>query len=124
MPRVLFFVFRALLGVMLRSERPFGDRRDSSLTSSENLSAPDANEANARLAVLAATVPKAAANFRPDPNAASAIRSPARIVSSELFVLSLLGWLALPSFLLGFFAFFERDALAKSVTMDGHVVDI
>ena len=124
MLRVLFFVFRALLDVMSRSERPVGDRRVSSLTSSENLSAPDASEANARLAVLAATVPNAAANFRPDPNAARAIRSPARMVASELSVLSLLGRWALLSLLLGFFAFFERDAPAKRVTVDGHVVDI
>ena len=124
MLRVLFFVFRALLDVMSRSERPVGDRRVSSLTSSENLSAPDASEANARLAVLAAAVPKAAANFRPDPNAARAIRSPARIASSELSVLSLLGWLALLSLPLGDFAFFERDAPAKSVTMDGRVLSI
>jgi hypothetical protein len=59
------------------------DLSASSLTSDENLSAPDAKEANARLAVFAAAVPKAAASFRLEAKAAIAISSPALIASSE-----------------------------------------
>lgn len=65
------------------------ERRASSLTSSENLSAPEASEAKASPAVLAATVPNAAASFKPEANAASAICSPALIASSEEIVRSL-----------------------------------
>ena len=59
------------------------DRRASSCTSRENLSAPVAREAKASPAVFAAAVPKAAANLRLDANAAIAICSPALIASSE-----------------------------------------
>jgi hypothetical protein len=64
-------------------DRPSLDRRASSFTSFENLSAPDAREAKASPAVLAAAVPKAAASLRLDANAAIAICSPALIASSE-----------------------------------------
>jgi hypothetical protein len=59
------------------------DRRASSFTSFENLSAPDAKEAKASPAVFAAAVPNAAASLRLDANAAMAICSPALIASSE-----------------------------------------
>ena len=62
---------------------PLFVRRASSCTSVENLSAPDAKEAKASPAVLAATVPRAAASLRPDARAAIAICSPAFIASSE-----------------------------------------
>jgi hypothetical protein len=54
----------------------------SFLTSSENLSAPVANDARARPVVLAATVPKAAASFKPDPKADNATFSAALIAST------------------------------------------
>jgi len=57
------------------------DRIASCLTSSENLSAPVAMEARARLVVLAATVPNAAASFSPEANAARA-RSSAALMES------------------------------------------
>jgi hypothetical protein len=62
---------------------PSLDRRASSFTSFENLSAPVAREAKASPAVFAAAVPKAAASLRLDANAAMAICSPALIASSE-----------------------------------------
>ncbi len=51
--------------------------------SSANLSAPVAMDARARLVVLAATVPKAAASFSPEANAARASSSPALIESLD-----------------------------------------
>ena len=53
------------------------------MISSENLSAPVAIEAKAKLVVLAATVPKAAASFSPEANAASARSSAALMDSLE-----------------------------------------
>ena len=53
------------------------------MTSSENLSAPVAMDARARLVVFAATVPKAAASFSPEANAARARPSAALIDSLE-----------------------------------------
>src|SRR2546428_326068 len=55
----------------------------SSFTSFENLSAPDAKEASASPAVFAAAVPKAAASFRLEANAAIAICSPAFFASTD-----------------------------------------
>jgi len=59
------------------------ERNASCLTSSENLSAPDAMDASAKLVVFAATVPKAAANFSPEAKAARASSSAALIDSLE-----------------------------------------
>src|SRR5438105_14337487 len=59
------------------------DRRASSCTSRENLSAPVAREAKASPAVFAAAVPKAAASLRLEANAAIAICPPALIASLE-----------------------------------------
>jgi hypothetical protein len=67
----------------LLSAAAFCERSASCLTSSENLSAPVAMDARAKLVVFAATVPKAAANFRPEANAASARSSAALIDSLE-----------------------------------------
>jgi hypothetical protein len=53
------------------------------LTSSENLSAPVAIDARAKLAVFAATVPNAAASFSPEANAARARSSVALMESLE-----------------------------------------
>ena len=53
------------------------------MTSSENLSAPVAMDARARLVVFAATVPKAAASFSPEAKAARARSSAALIDSLE-----------------------------------------
>ena len=61
----------------------FWDFSASCLTSSENRSAPVAIEARARLVVLAATVPKAAASFSPEANAAKARSSAALMESLE-----------------------------------------
>jgi len=57
--------------------------RASFFTSSENLSAPDAMEAKARLVVFAATVPNAAANRSPAAKALNATSSAALIESVE-----------------------------------------
>ena len=59
------------------------EARASLLTSSENLSAPVANDSKAKLVVLAATVPKAAAIFKPDAKAARATSSATLIASVE-----------------------------------------
>ncbi len=59
----------------------FCDLSASCLTSSENRSAPVAMDARAKLVVFAATVPKAAASFSPELNAASA-RSSAALMDS------------------------------------------
>ena len=67
---------REVLGAL-----PFCERNASCLTSSENLSAPVAMDARARLVVFAATVPKAAASFSPEANAARA-RSSAALIDS------------------------------------------
>ncbi len=61
----------------------FCERIASFLTSSENLSAPVAMDAKARLVVFAATVPNAAASFSPEANAARARSSAALIDSLE-----------------------------------------
>src|SRR6266508_3062714 len=83
----------------------------SSLTSSENLSAPEANEARARPAVLAATVPKAAASFKPEANAAIAICSPALIASPEDTCRLLRDTFRTGGVLLGFRLGLEREDL-------------
>jgi len=59
------------------------ERNASCFTSSENLSAPVAMDARAKLVVFAATVPKAAASFSPEANAARARSSAALIDSLE-----------------------------------------
>ena len=61
---------------------PF-DRWASFLTSSENVSAPVDKEARAKLAVLAAAVPNAAASLNPELNAAIATSSAALMASLE-----------------------------------------
>lgn len=61
---------------------PF-DRSASFLTSSENVSAPVDKEARARLAVLAATVPNAAASLNPELKAAIATSSATLMASLE-----------------------------------------
>ena len=94
-------------------DRPSFDRRASSFTSFENLSAPDAREANASPAVLAAAVPKAAASFRLDANAAIAICSPALIASSEETRWLLVGGSRFESFFLEFREAVGRDVLGK-----------
>jgi len=90
----------------------------SSFTSFENLSAPDAKEAKASPAVFAAAVPKAAASFRLEANAAIAISSPALIASSEdtrwLFVRES----RFESFLLEFRAAVERGVLGNVCQCD------
>ena len=94
------------------------DRRDSSCTSPENLSAPVAREVKASPAVFAAAVPKAAASLRLDVNAAIAICSPALIASSEetrwLFILGS----RFESFFLEFPAALERELLDKVYDFD------
>lgn len=62
----------------------FAELNASFLTNSENLSAPVASDASARLVVLAATVPNAAAILSPEPNAARATSSAALIASLEV----------------------------------------
>ena len=62
----------------------------SDLTNSANRSAPDAIEASARLAVLAATVLNAAAILNPDPSAAKAASS-AILEASSAFSSRFLG---------------------------------
>ena len=78
-------LLRVLVGSVLAVFREFGfcDRSASCLTSSENLSAPVAMDARARLVVFAATVPKAAASFSPEAKAARAKSSAALIDSLE-----------------------------------------
>lgn len=98
------------------------DRRASSLTSCENLSAPDARDARAKLAVLAAAVPRAAASLRPDPKAVSAIRSAALMASSELS--GFFAKLVFFEFFSRFFTLLKRDALANSVVIDDWLVSI
>ena len=63
------------------------EARASFFTSSENVSAPEASEARARLVVFAATVPKAAAKRSPDANADIATSSAALIVLAEELLL-------------------------------------
>jgi len=97
---------------------PSLDRRASSFTSFENLSAPDAKEANASPAVFAAAVPKAAASFRLDANAAIAICSPALIASSEAIRCLLVRGSRFESFFLEVRAAVERDVLGKAYDLD------
>ena len=85
----------------------------SSFTSSENLSAPDANEAKASPAVLAATVPKAAASLSPEAKAAIAICSPALIASSEDTRWSVVDGSLFESAFLEFLVELEREFLGK-----------
>ncbi len=80
------------------------------------MSAPDAKEARARPAVLAATVPKAAASFKPEAKAAIAICSPALIASSEETCRSLFDGFRTDAVLLGFRPGLERDALDKPIS--------
>jgi hypothetical protein len=89
------------------------DLRASSFTSVENLSAPDAKDAKASPAVLAATVPKAAASFRVEANAAMAICSPALIASSEETRWLFVRGSRFESFFLEFRAAVEREVLGK-----------
>ncbi len=89
----------------------------SSFTSFENLSAPDAKEAKASPAVFAAAVPKAAASFRLEANAAIAICSPALIASSEDTRLFIRGY-SFESFFLEFRAAVERRVLGKVCQRD------
>ncbi len=90
----------------------------SSFTSSENLSAPDANEAKASPAVLAATVPKAAASLSPEANAAIAICSPALIASSEDTRWSVVGGSRFGRVFLEFRIAVEREDLGKVYSHD------
>src|SRR5207247_10852696 len=94
-------------------DRPPVDPIRCSLTSLENVSGPHAKEASASPAVFAAAVPKAAASFRLEANAAIAICSPALIASSEdtrcLFVRES----RFESFLLEFRAVVERGVLGN-----------
>jgi len=93
----------------------------SSFTSFENLSAPDAKEAKASPAVFAAAVPKAAASFRLEANAAIAICSPALIASSEDTRLFVRGP-RLESFFLELRAAVERGVLDKVCQCDCSLV--
>lgn len=95
------------------------DRRASSLTSSENLSAPDAKEARANPAVLAATLPNAAASLRPEANAAIAICSPALIASSESTLLLGLDLFRVKRVFRGPRSERERDELAIQLRLSG-----
>src|SRR5690349_4536208 len=80
--RDLTFLFALARSIRLGFGEWFScDFSASCLTSSENLSAPLAIDARARLVVLAATVPKAAASFSPEAKAASA-RSSAVLMDS------------------------------------------
>ena len=97
---------------------PSLDRRASSCTSFENLSAPDAKEAKASPAVLAAALPKAAASLRLDANAAIAICSPAWIASSEETRWFLVRGSRFESFFLEFRVLVERDVLGKAYDFD------
>jgi len=82
------------------------------------LSAPDAKEAKASPAVLAAAVPKAAASLRLEANAAIAICSPALIASSDETRLLLARRSSFESFFLEFRAVVERDVLGKAYDFD------
>jgi len=97
------------------------DRRASSCTSLENLSAPVAREAKASPAVFAAAVPKAAASLRLEANAAIAICSPALIASSEDTRLFVRGS-RFESFFLEFRAAVERGVLGKVCQCDCSVL--
>ena len=97
---------------------PLLDRRASSFTSFENLSAPDAKEAKASPAVFAAAVPKAAASLRLDANAAIAICSPALIASSEATRCLLVNGSRFESFFLEVRVGAERDVLGKAYEFD------
>jgi len=88
-------------------------RRASSFTSFENLSAPDAKEANASPAVFAAAVPNAAASLRLDAKAAIAICSPALIASSEDTRRLVVRASRFASFFLEFRVAVDRDVLGK-----------
>jgi hypothetical protein len=99
-------------------DRPSLDRRASSFTSFENLSAPDAREAKASPAVLAAAVPKAAASLRLDANAAIAICSPALIASSEETLWLVARASPLVSLFLDFLEEADRDVLGKAYDFD------
>src|SRR6266849_9125576 len=81
------YLLRLLLCAVLRTvELPdfsLEERMASCLTSSENLSAPVAREASARLVVFAATEPNAAASFRPEAKAWRATCSAALIASGD-----------------------------------------
>ena len=89
------------------------DRRASSDTSFENLSAPVAKDASASAAVLAAAVPKAAASFRLEANAVIAICSPALIASSEETRWSFFLRFRFVSFFLELCVAIEWDVLGK-----------
>ena len=93
---------------------PSLDRRASSFTSFENLSAPEAKEAKASPAVFAAAVPKAAASFRLDANAAIAICSPALIAFSEATRWLVVRGSRFESLFLEVRAAVERDVLGKA----------
>ena len=71
------------LGLGEFAELALCERNASCLISSENLSAPVAIDASARLVVLAATVPNAAASFSPEANAVNARSSAALRDSRE-----------------------------------------
>jgi hypothetical protein len=77
------------------------------------LSAPDAKDANASPAVLAAAVPNAAASFRVEENAAMAICSPALIASSEDTRFLVVRASCFASFFLEFPVAVDRDVLGK-----------
>ena len=89
------------------------DRRASSCTSRENLSAPVAREAKASPAVFAAAVPKAAASLRLEANAAIAICSPALIASLEDTCRLFVRVPRFESFFLEFRVAVERGVLGK-----------
>jgi hypothetical protein len=76
-----FLLPRPFLVIALEGEA--ADFIASCLTNSENLFAPVAMDASARLVVFAATVPNAAASFSPEANAARARSSAALIDSLE-----------------------------------------
>ncbi len=82
MTNLLLLLVLCRFGEVL-GEFVFCERIASFLTSSENLSAPVAMDAKARLVVFAATVPNAAASFSPEANAARARSSAALIDSLE-----------------------------------------
>ena len=82
------------------------------------MSAPDAREAKASPAVLAAAVPNAAASLRLDANAAIAICSPALIASSEDTRCVMIRGSRFESFFLEFLAALERELLDKVYDFD------
>jgi hypothetical protein len=101
------------LGSVEILDRPSWDRWASSFTSFENLSAPDAKDANASPAVFAAAVPNAAASLRLDAKAAIAICSPALIASSEDNRWLVVRASRFASFFLEFRVAVDRDVLGK-----------